>query len=393
MSTAAARRAYRGPAVFSLGLRPFYLLGSAWAAIAVALWLSSYFGGPAGLTLDWHVHEMIFGVLAAIIAGFLTTAIPNWTMRMPVIGAPLAGLVGLWCAGRIAMLLPRAWEPLPAIVDSAFLVVFAAVIWREILAGRNWRNAPVCALVSALAAGNILSHLSGGPLIASPGARIALGAVAVLIALIGGRITPSFTTNWLRARRAASLPAPFGLFDRITLTLTAVAAGAWALAPDHPVSGALLASAGLFNLARVARWAGWLTLGEPLVWILHLGYGWLGVGLILLGATRLTPLIAPSAGVHALTVGAVGVMTLAVMTRSARGHTGRSLAADRATMAIYAAINAAAVTRVAAPFSGAAQPALLLLSSVFWILAFGGFAAVHAVMLTTARPATIRGVA
>eukprot|EP01030_Chromulinospumella_sphaerica_P027814 gene27814-28104_t len=161
MSTAAARRAYHGLPLLSFGFRPFFLLGAIWAAIAVPLWVWSLLGGPAAAAhRDWHVHEMLFGFLAAIVAGFLTTAVPNWTGRMPVIGAPLGGLVLMWFAGRVAMLFQALIGPAAALIDSIFLLVFAAVLFREVLTGRNWRNLPVCGLVAVLALANIAFHLN-----------------------------------------------------------------------------------------------------------------------------------------------------------------------------------------------------------------------------------------
>lgn len=387
MPTAAARRAYAGPALFSFGFRPFFLLGALWAALAVPLWLWSLFGGgPGELTRDWHVHEMLFGFLAAIVGGFLTTAVPNWTGRLPVLGLPLAGLAALWIAGRAAMLAPSLPPPAAAAVDSAFLVVFAGVIWREVVAGRNWRNLPVAGLVSLLALANIAFHLTRGLWDPAVGERMAMAVAAVLIALIGGRIVPSFTRNWLRAQAVAGgQPAVFGHIDRAALTLTVAAAVAWIVLPTSVVAGSLLALAGAANLLRLARWRGWLTGREPLVWILHLGYGWLGAGLLLVGLSVLDPALPRTAGVHALTAGAIGVMTLAVMTRATRGHTGRPLAADGATLAIYLAINAAALVRVAAPFTGEAQTAVLALSALFWSGAFGGFVLAYWRMLTAPR--------
>jgi uncharacterized protein involved in response to NO len=388
MPTATARRAYKGPAVFSFGFRPFFLLGAIWAALAVPLWIWSLTSGLAGsVDRDWHVHEMLFGYLGAVVAGFLTTAIPNWTGRMPVIGGPLAGLVALWLAGRLAMLFAPVIGLAAAVIDSAFLLVFAAVVWREVLSGRNWRNLPVGLLVSLLALANVAFHLDSRLWSSGLGERLALAAITVLIALIGGRIVPSFTRNWMRARHLAPEPAAFGRLDQAALGLAGAGMLLWAVAPETPLSGIVLIAAGGANLARVARWRGWAAAREPLVWILHLGYGWLGAGLLLLGASRLEPTIPLTAGVHALTAGAVGVMTLAVMTRATRGHTGRALAADGATTTIYALVNLAALTRVAAPFAGGLQPDLLTVSATLWALAFGGFAAAYAPMLTRPRPA------
>lgn len=383
MTTAAARRAYTGPSLFSFGFRPFFLFGSIWAALAVPLWLGSFLHGGT-LTRTWHIHEMLFGFLGAVVAGFLTTAVPNWTGRMPVIGAPLAGLVLLWVAGRMAMLFPPG--PLPSVIDCLFLVAFAAVIWREVLSGRNWRNLPVCLLVSLFAVANIAFHVRP-PEDLGLGVRLALGVAATLISLIGGRITPSFTGNWMRAQGMAAEPArPEQPLDKFALALTGAAALLWAGLPQWDVTGAALIVAGAANLARLVRWQGLRTLKEPLLAILHLGYLWLAVSLELLGASILTPFVPRTAGIHALTAGAIGVMTLAVMSRATRGHTGRSLHADAPTGAVYLAINLAGLTRVAAAFAPRWHVALLSLSAIFWMLAFGGFAAIYWSMLTQRRP-------
>jgi uncharacterized protein involved in response to NO len=385
MPTAAARRAYRGPALFSFGFRPFFLFGAVWSALVVPLWVWSYLAGGC-LDRNWHVHEMLFGFLAAVVAGFLTTAIPNWTGRMPVIGAPLGSLVGLWVAGRIAMLFHTTLGPVAAAIDSLFLVAFAAVVWREVLAGRNWRNLPVCGLVTLLAGGNIAFHLDPALAYSGVGERLALGAMILLIALIGGRITPSFTRNWMRQRRLTPEPAAASRLDNTVLAITGLAALAWVAGPQEPLTGIVLGTAGCANVIRLARWRGWAAASEPLVWILHVGYAWLAMGLLLLGATRLFPALPASSGVHALTAGAVGVMTLAVMTRASRGHTGRPLAADSATLAIYLAINLAAAIRTAAPLWPQAQSALLALSAGLWVIAFGGYAVAYGRMLLLPRP-------
>ena len=218
---------------------------------------------------------------------------------------------------------------------------------------------------------------------------VALLPALVLIGLIGGRIVPSFTRNWMKARALAPEPSLFGVIDQVVLGLTIVGASLWVIAPQAAVTGAALALAGAGHFVRLARWRGWRAVAEPLVWILHNGYGWLGAGLLLLGGAVLNPGLVPrTAGIHALTAGAVGVMTLAVMTRATRGHTGRPLAAGSATTAIYLAINAAALLRVAAPFAGAGQPLMLTASGLVWSLAFGGFALAYGRMLLLPRPAT-----
>lgn len=389
MTTAAKRRAFTGPPLFSFGFRPFFLLACAWSTLIVPMWVLAYLGYPpfaGALTRDWHVHEMLFGYLSAVMAGFLLTAVPNWTGRLPVLGAPLGVLVGLWVAGRVAMVMaPQSiWV---AFVNSAFLAVFAGVIWREVLAGRNWKNLPVCALVSLLALANIGVHLRPlQPDLAAGAERLALGVAAMMIALIGGRVTPSFTRNWLMARKVVSLPAAAARLDRAILSITGVALAAWVVAPSSNIAGGALVLAGAGNLLRLSRWGGEKTLAEPLVWILHNGYGWLGLALALMGAAVLWPSRVPSsAGIHALTVGAIGVMTLAMMTRAILGHTGRARTANKATLAIYLFANLAAWLRIAAAFAPGQQAVLLGLSATAWSLAFGGFVLAYGPMLAGPR--------
>jgi uncharacterized protein involved in response to NO len=395
MTTAAKRRAYAGPPLFSFGFRPFFLLACAWPVLIVPMWVLAYLGYPpfaGALTRDWHVHEMLFGYLSGVMAGFLLTAVPNWTGRLPVLGAPLGMLVGLWAAGRVAMVMaPQSiWA---AVVDSTFLVVFAAVVWREVLAGRSWRNLPVCALVSLLALANVGFHLRPLlPDLAAGAERLALGVAAMMIALIGGRVTPSFTRNWLMARKIVSLPAPAGRLDLAVLSITGAALAAWVVAPGSTVAGGALVFAGAGNLLRLSRWGGGKTLSEPLVWILHNGYGWLALALALMGAAALWPSRVPySAGIHALTVGAIGVMTLAMMTRAILGHTGRARTANNATLAIYLFANLAAWLRIAAAFAPYRQAVLLGLSATAWSLAFGGFVLAYGPMLTGPRVASGHG--
>ena len=386
-TSAESIRAWKGPTLFSFGFRPFFLFAAAWAALAVPIWVAamSWGDGTVG-AMDgrlWHIHEMLFGYLAGVIAGFLLTAVPNWTGRLPVTGGWLAGLFGLWLAGRIAGFLPASMAVPAAVVDSAFLVVFAGLIWREVLAAKNRRNLPVCLLVTLLAAANIAFHLRGVWPLFGPGAeRAAVAVITGLIALIGGRVTPSFTQNWTVARGIRKGPTAFNRFDAGVLALTGVALAAWVTAPWSAPTGGLMMLAGVANLARLARWRGWLARREPLVWILHLGYAWVGIGLILLGLAALVPAAVPfTAGVHALTAGAMGVETLAIMTRATRGHTGRPRVADRATTAIYLLILGAALVRVCAPFHADWMTALLAVSASLWALAFAGFVAVYGPML------------
>lgn len=387
MTTTAERyRSYEGIPLFSMGFRPFFLAAGIWATLAVPLWMAGYFGWLPQITRDWHVHEMLFGYLSSVIAGFLLTAIPNWTGRLPVAGSSLFVLFALWCVGRLAMI--AAPESVPgAILDSMFLIALAGVIAREIIAGKNIRNLPVCVIVGLLALANILTHLRFVDVrLAADGERAALALVAVLLALIGGRITPSFTRNWLAKQKSTSLPAPTGRFDTLTLAITGLALIGWIVVPDFIPTGAVLVIAGALNASRLSRWRGRLTVSEPLLVVLHVGYAWLALALTLLGAHVMAPDIVPSAaGVHALTAGAFGVMTLAVMTRATRGHTGEPLTADRITVWLYVLVNAGALLRVAAPFWPAFYAPLLIVAAALWSGAFALFVFRYAPLLLRPR--------
>jgi len=394
MSTPAAlqrRRDYAGPALFAYGFRPFFLVAGLWAAFGILLWLPQYLGlmtlptafGP----LDWHIHEMLYGYVAASVAGFLLTAIPNWTGRLPVSGWPLAGLVALWLAGRIAILCSAKIGGLAAaVIDVSFLVTLAAVAAREILAGKNWRNLRVLIVLGVLIAGNVVFHaevlLKGS---ADYGIRIAIGAAILLISLIGGRIVPSFTNNWLTRNNPGRLPVPFSRYDVATMGLSALALVLWIAAPAHVVTGGVLLAAGVLQSGRLARWAGDRALADRLVLVLHVGYAFVPLGFLLLGIAALTGDVPPSAGIHAWMAGAVGLMTLAVMTRATLGHTGQKLEAGPATQAIYACVLIGALLRVIAAVSGSLP--LIEIGGILWIAGFAGYALVYAPLLVMRKPA------
>ena len=385
MATPAAlarRLNYEGPALFSYGFRPFFLAGAAWAAFGILLWLPQFFGEIALPTamapLDWHVHEMIFGYVAAVVAGFLLTAIPNWTGRLPVCGLPLAMLAALWLAGRVAILFSQTiGAPVAAAIDLSFLAVLALVAVREVVAGSNWRNLRVLVVLGLLFAGNVVFHAEVlSARFADYGPRISIAAVILLIMLVGGRIVPSFTHNWLVRRNAGRLPVGFSRFDALILLLAA---------SGHPASGALLVLAGILQLLRLGRWAGDRTVADRLVLVLHLGYAFVPLGFVLLGSSALWPVAVPyGAGIHAWTTGAVGTLTLAVMTRASLGHTGQPLVASAATQAIYLLVIFAAVVRIAGAFTG--SPALLHVAAFAWIAAFGTFVVVYGPLLAGRPP-------
>lgn len=376
--TAAERRAYAGPALLSYGFRPFFLGAAAWAALGMLAWLPQYFGDIVLATafgpIDWHIHEMLFGYVGAVVAGFLLTAIPNWTGRLPVQGTPLAALVGLWLAGRIAVAVSaHIGALLTAIVDVAFLAGLAGVAAREIVAGKNWRNLRVLILIAVLVLGNLVFHIEAATAgAANYGTRIGLAGAIGLLMLVGGRIIPSFTHNWLARQGPGRMPVAFAAFDAFCLAAAAVALLIWTLWPEHAAAGGLLIMAGLLHAARLSRWAGERTFSDRLVLVLHAGYAFVPFGFLLVGAAALWPGAVPkSAGIHAWTAGAVGLMTTAVMTRASLGHTGQALRASPATQAIYALVLLSAVTRIAAAFGGAVV--LLHVSALAWIAAFAGF--------------------
>jgi len=386
-------RPHEGAALLSAGFRPFFLLAALWAALAIPLWLALLAGAPAVPTAlapaIWHVHEMVFGYAAATVAGFLLTAIPNWTGRMPLQGAPLAALALLWAAGRAGVLLSGAWGPAAAaVLDLAFPTAFLGAIAREIIAGRNWRNLPMLVALTLLLIGNLLVHLEalGVAATAALGNRLGIATLVMLITFIGGRIVPSFTRNWLvREQPGSAAPAPFDIVDRVVLALTALALALWVAVPGTRAAALAELAAGVALALRLWRWRGHQAWREPLVWSLHLGYAWLALGFLLLGATGIAPLLPTTAAVHALTVGAIGTMTLAVMTRASLGHTGRPLVAGRGTTAIYLLVTLAALLRLAAPLTDAQQMLFLDMAGAAWSGAFGLFVVLYAGPLTLPR--------
>jgi uncharacterized protein involved in response to NO len=371
--------AYQGHPFFSLGFRPFFLGASLFAGVAVPMWILvlaeivdiNFLYPPR----EWHVHEMVFGFLPCVIAGFILTAIPNWTDRPPLCGLPLALLFILWIAGRLSMACPWVPSLAAAVVDGSFLVALAGVIWREIIAGRVWDRVPIGILISVYALANILFHI----LVlrnhdTDLAARVALGLLMVLLALIGGRITPSFTEDFLDEAGIKKQPAAFSPLDGIAILFVVVAALSWMAQPHHIITGWLLIAAGVANLIRLSRWHGWMTWHEPLVLILHVGYGWLAFSLVILGGSILEWGLHPIDAIHTLTTGAVGTMTLAVMTRATLGHTGRPKHAGMLTVLIYLLVSLGAVLRLLAPIIEGSTTLILGLATIGWSGAYLLFA-------------------
>jgi uncharacterized protein involved in response to NO len=377
------------PPILQYGFRPFFFLAALYAGVAIPVWLWLYFSGEAlpgpFHGLHWHAHEMLFGYLGAVIAGFILTAIPNWTGRLPLSGRPLAMLVALWLAGRLACAFLS--DPVAVVAaDLAFPAVLAFAVWREVAAGRSWKNAPVALMITLFGLANASDHAANlGLLPHDVGHRLALAVAAMMIALIGGRIVPSFTRNWLVKNGERALPAAFGGLDKAALAATALAALLWIINLDTTMTGAALLVAGALLMSRLARWRGHRTFREPILLVLLAGYAWLAVALTLLGASDLTTVVPPSAALHALTAGAIGTMTLAVMTRASLGHTGREITADRTIVAIYLAVTLGAALRVAAPFADSWYEHVLACGGALWSAAFLLFAVRYARVLFGTR--------
>ncbi|SPP63222.1 NnrS family protein [Nitrospira lenta] len=372
----------QGPAFLSYGFRPFFLSAALFAGLAIPVWaliLTGWTDSPFRYApRDWHVHEMLFGFLPAVITGFLLTAMPNWTDRPPLKGTPLLALLMLWLAGRLTIAMPWPTPLVGALIDAGYLAALAAIVWREIAAGKAWDRAPIGIVISLYAAANILFHalaLSGSE--TDLPERMAVALMMLLLTLIGGRVTPSFTGDYLAEQgRPEELP-DFSSIDGAAILLTVMAALSWTIHPQASVAGWLLIAAGLANIVRLARWRGWLTWREPIVLILHVGYGWLTLALLIIGGATLGFGLKPADAVHALTTGAVGAMTMAVMTRASLGHTGRPKQADRLTLMIYMLVNLGALLRVFGAMTGLPATLMLGAAAAAWSAGYLLFATVY----------------
>jgi uncharacterized protein involved in response to NO len=396
MATTSLPRVRTGPALFTYGFRPFFLFGALYAALMVTLWVPWYLGllsvPSAFPPVVWHSHELLFGYVPAIMAGFLLTAVPNWTGRPPVVGWLLAGLFALWSLGRLAVALSQTLDPLTvAVTNVAFPAALAAVVSHEIIVARNWRNLKIVAGIGLLTVAQVLFHYEVWHYGRSTyGDHLAVAATIAMIMLIGGRIVPSFTINWLKTNNPGPLPTPFGTFDTVAMAVGALALAAWVLAPAtsalQPWAAVLCALAGVLHVIRLGRWRGWRALREPLVAILHVAYAFVPFG-FLLAAFALWRIqnLAATGATHAWTVGAIGLMTLAVMTRASRGHTGNKLTAPPGTVAIYGLMALAASARIVAAVWPEALFWAISLAGLAWVGAFGLFVGLYRPMLMRPR--------
>jgi uncharacterized protein involved in response to NO len=372
------------------GFRPFFLGGAVFAAVAVPLWLVALLGGvtPGGAfgPMQWHAHEMLFGYATAIIAGFLLTAISNWTSRETLSGAPLAALAALWALGRVTLFfadyLPRV---LPPVIDLSFLPALAFVCARPILAAHSRRNYGFLAMLGLLCAANVSAHLGAwhqNTEQVRSAHRVALDVIMLMIVVMTGRVVPMFTRNatrlaWIRGLPALEIASVLGMVALLVLDLL----------PSAPRAGGLLAAVtALMLFSRMRYWGSVHTRREPLLWILHLGTLWVPIGLTLRALSVLTTFVPASSAVHALTAGSLGALTLGMMARVSLGHTGRMLKAPRSMTVAFASLTLAGILRVAAPLlPGAFYLHLLECAALVWSLAFGLFVAGYFRFLVSAR--------
>lgn len=379
-----------GPAILSYGFRPFFLLAALFALLDMVVWIGALsglweVGGDMG-PIAWHAHEMLFGYGAAALCGFVLTAVPNWTGHLPVSGRPLLALVVLWLLGRGAMAAPGLlglWTA--SAIDSLFLIAVAVIVGREVVVGRNWQNLRVLAGIGALAALNLGFHAATlwgwdiGPLL-----RATVGVFALLISQVGGRIVPSFTRNALARRGETALPRPADRLDQVALGVALLAMLSWAVVPELWLTTILGTAAAVVHAIRLARWRPLPALREPLLAMLHIGYAFIVLGWAAVAMASVGILAAPSA-LHIFTVGGIGLMTVAVMARATRGHTGHPVKASAVTVAAYGCLAAAALLRPLAGIIPDAYQQLLGVSGAAWILAFALFLGEYAPMLL--RPA------
>lgn len=377
----------------SYAFRPFFLLNSLFAIIVVSLWVMALHGSklalvPASMPY-WHGHEMVVGFGMAAVAGFVLTAVATWTGRSPVQGMWLGVLVFSWLAGRLTMM---AVTQLPywlvASIDMVFPFLLAVLMGKEVFGGGNRRNYPIVGLILVLATLNLLYHL--GSMRVLPGVdRLALylliHLLLLMITIIAGRIIPNFTANWLRARGHERLPGNHPLIDRITIAATIATGVSVSLTPLGSVTGILAIVAALSHAIRLARWRGLSATSEPLLFVLHVAYLWLPIGYALTALAAFGLVFPTTAALHALTMGGIGNMILAVTSRVALAHTGRALHASRLIVLAYVILSAAVIVRVLGPLVPGLYVEMIDLSAAGWIVTFVLFAGVYWPVLTRAR--------
>ncbi|MBR9970491.1 NnrS family protein [Magnetospirillum sulfuroxidans] len=386
-------RGHSGPVFFAGGFRPFFLFTALQAFLSLPLWLAVYVGGvsldlPFAAAL-WHGHEMVFGFAGAAIAGFLLTAVPNWTNSHHISGKPLMLLFFLWLAGRLAFTLSGFLPAvLVALVDLSFLPLLAMMMARPLLSAGKWRNIAFLPILALFTLANLSVHLHilFGLGDGMTGVYAGLTMVLTMIAIVGGRIIPSFTQNWLRMQGHAIEVTPLAWLEKGGAVGSVVVGMVLAMAaPTSILAGIVLLLAASIHALRLGRWHGAKTAKSPILWVLHVGYGWLVLGLALLGSSSFFPALPMSAALHALTAGCVGTMIMAVMSRAALGHSGRQLLVSPLIVVAYVLLSLGALLRVVAPILSDAQMALTHAGGSLWALAWGLFVWVYFPILTRPR--------
>ncbi len=381
-----------GLALAGKGFRPFFLLAGLYAALIVPLWVLIVDGVLAPVRyLDawsWHAHEMIFGYALAVIAGFLLTAVGNWTGRETLIGRGLLGLALLWVLARAAMataaVLPRG---LPAALDLGFLLALAIALARPILLTHNRRNYVMVGVLGVLLLTNLVTHLSALGVLAAGQARranlVAIDVIVLLIVVVTGRVMPMFTRNTTKAEGIEAIKS----LDWATMTAGALLTLVDAVALETVPAQLLAGLVAVLAAARALRWGTRHVRPYPMLWVLHLGYAWIPLGLLLRAAPALGVPVWGSLATHALTAGAIGVLTLGMMARVGLGHTGRPIVASRAITGSFLAILGAAMVRVFVPLVALRwQPAALVVAGALWSLAFVIFVIVYTPIFFAPRP-------
>ena len=374
-----------GFALWNLGFRPFYLLASIFAALSVALWVCQYEGllpAPYLRSPVWHGHEMLYGYAMAVLAGFLFTAVRNWTGQPTPTGATLAAFAALWVAGRVLVTTP--YELAAAWVNAAFPVAVAVAIGIPIVRSGNRRNYFFIALLLMLGLAVLSGHMSYLGMLDWPeraSLQLGLDAVLFIMAVMGGRVIPMFTNNGIPGAQASRNP----LVEKIALGSVLALIGADLLQASSGVIVVVALIAAVAHACRLYLWQPWRTIAAPLVWILHAAYGWIVIYLVL-RALAVIGLVAEPLAVHALTIGAIGGMTIGMMTRTARGHTGRPVTADKFELACFVLIQVAALARVfGGMFLPTAYGPTVIVSGICWSAAFALYAVRYWPVLSRAR--------
>ena len=373
--------------MFAIGFRPFYLLAALFAALTLPFWIFEHLGGMplfggylAGML--WHAHEMVFGFAVAVITGFLLTAVRNWTGLETPSGLRLAALAGLWIAGRVLVITGPG--PIAALVDASFLPLLAFVLWVPLRRARN-RNQFFVAILLGFSALNIAfhaAHLRQSDWPALSAIEAALGIVILMVTIMAGRVIPSFTGNAIPNARIRQYP----MLDRAAIAAVVVAMGAYLLAAAPIITATLAFAAALINAARLVCWDPLATVRTPILWILHLSYAWIPIGLVLLGFGVLRGSELPIYAIHAFGVGAIGGMVIGMITRTARGHTGRPLQASPMEVGAYVLVHLAALLRVFVPIAWPSTYVWSVVgSAVLWSMAFGIYLIVYMPILTQPR--------